>query len=666
MRRRFAAIFQLHEVVMAVHGKNWQTEAAGSSLERLVPRVERDYAHELTSRPEEWGGFKERLVGEWPRLFGYLHELYGWQYDFFYTLELVLDLLVRHWLSRPDALRALDDRRAADPQWYADERIVGIVLYVDLFSDNLMGLRENIPYFEKLGVTYLHLMPLFAVPHGENDGGYAVSDYRSIHPDVGTMEELAQLTDELRGHGISLVLDFVFNHTSDDHYWARQARAGDPDYMAFYHTFTDRAEVDRYQAHLRDIFPEIRKGSFIWNDEMQRWVWTSFNSYQWDLNYSNPAVLRAMAEEMLFLANQGVEVLRLDAVAFIWKRMGTDCENQPEAHTIIRAFNAMARICAPAVIFKSEAIVHPDEVIRYVHPDECQLSYNPLLMALLWESLATREVKLLVHSMKHRTRIHPACAWVNYLRCHDDIGWTFDDEDARQLGIDPHGHRRFLNQFYTGQHPGTFARGVPFQYNPETGDLRVSGTLSSLAGLEEALEKGDNQLIDLAVRRINMLRSIQVSIGGIPLLYAGDEHGMLNDYTFLSDPAKVNDSRWVHRARRKWRAHDDLTDSNTLEWKFFTEMSRLFHLRKEIPAFRSGGMEIIDSGNPHLFAYTRTNGGQKLLVVNNFSEFDQTMPAERLAAAGMQADAYDIYAGQSLPAGDLPLGGYRFAWLDIT
>ncbi len=651
---------------MASH--NWQTEAAKRSMQILLSRVVQHYATELSNVPAEaWDAFKKRLADHWERLFGYLHELYGWQYDFFLTLELVLDLMVRHWLERPETLRALDERRYADPQWYESEQMVGIVLYVDLFSKNLAGLRENIAYFEKLGVTYLHLMPLFAVPHGENDGGYAVSDYRAIHPEIGTMDELAQLTDELRERGISVVLDFVFNHTSDEHRWAQQAKAGDPDFRDYYHTFADRAEVDRYQENLRDIFPEARKGSFIWNDEMQRWVWTTFNSYQWDLNYSNPAVLRAMAEEMLFLANQGVEVLRLDAVAFIWKRMGTDCENQPEAHTIIRAFNAMARIAASAMVFKSEAIVHPDEVVRYVDPDECQLSYNPLLMALLWEALATREVKLLVHSMKHRTRIHPDCAWVNYLRCHDDIGWTFDDGDARQLGIDPAEHRRFLNRFYTGQHPGSFARGVPFQYNPETGDLRVSGTLSSLAGLEEALEKEDNELIDLAVRRINMLRSIQVSIGGIPLLYAGDEHGMLNDYTFLSEPSKVNDSRWVHRARKKWHVHDDLADGSTLEWKFFSEMAKLFHLRKQTPAFQSGGMEIVDSGNPHLFAYTRTNGGQRLLVVNNFSEFEQTMPGDRLKSAGLTEGARRIYFDEALPVGDdLVLDGYRFAWIDIT
>ncbi|HKL22126.1 MAG TPA: alpha-amylase family glycosyl hydrolase, partial [Tichowtungia sp.] len=308
--------------MLETQNKDWRVEAARRSLERLLPRLEAGYAGELSVRPAaEWKSFRKRLDSEWERLFGYLHELYGWQYDFFHTLEQVLDLMVRHWLERPKTLRKLDKQRLAAPLWYTSEEMSGIVLYVDLFSDNLAGLRENLPYLEKLGITYLHLMPLFAVPHGENDGGYAISDYRAIHPDIGTMEELALLADELRERGISLVLDFVFNHTSDEHYWARRAREGDTEYREYYHTFTDRAEVDRYQAHLRDIFPEARKGSFIWCREMKRWVWTTFNSYQWDLNYSNPAVLCAMAEEMLFLGYQGVEMVRLDAVAFIWKRM---------------------------------------------------------------------------------------------------------------------------------------------------------------------------------------------------------------------------------------------------------------------------------------------------------------------------------------------------------
>lgn len=646
---------------------DWRLAAAQKALTQILPGFEQSLQKKIVDTPLQWDRFKTRINQEWERLFIYLHELYGWQFDFYHTLEKTMEILIRYWFDRPPVLHRLDEKREADPLWYTSEKMIGIVLYVDLFSDNLAGLHDHIPYFEKLGVTYLHLMPLFSTPHGENDGGYAVSDYRSVNPDLGTMEELFRLAQALREHGISLVLDFVFNHTSDEHEWASKAKAGDPEYKEYFFTFTDRALVDRFQEHLRDIFPTIRKGSFTWNDQMQCWVWTTFNNYQWDLNYSNPSVFLAMAEEMLFLANEGVEVLRLDAVAFIWKRIGTSCENQSEAHTIIRAFNAMAGIVAPSLLFVSEAIVHPDEVIQYIHRDECQLSYNPLQMALIWEALATREVKLLAFSMKHRERLPDECTWVNYLRCHDDIGWTFDDEDARQMGIDPKGHRQFLNDFYTGQYPGSFARGVPFQYHPETGDLRISGTLSSLAGLEQALEKQDHILIELAVKRINMLRSILVSIGGIPLLYAGDEYGHLNDYTFLTDPAKVTDSRWVHRSKKRWHAADDLTRKDTLEWRFFHEMVKLCQLRKKLPCLKNGGMEVFDTGNPHIFGYSRANKGQKLLIINNFSEHDQVMSAVRLKDMGMRSDGYDVCTQKELPAGEnVILRGYEYIWINIA
>jgi amylosucrase len=629
--------------------------------------VEEKFADQLAGNPGDWQQFKTRLDDQWERLFAYLHSLYGWQYDFFYTLQRLLLTMVEYWLQRPRELRKLDAKRLAEPDWFLSEKVVGIVLYVDLFSDNLAKLKEHIPYFRKLGVNYLHLMPIFAVPKGESDGGYAVSDYRAINPDIGSMEELSDLAARLRDEGISLVLDFVFNHTSDDHAWARKAKEGDPEYLQYYFTYPDRELPDQFQKYLRDIFPTLRRGSFTRNEEMKRWVWTTFNSYQWDLNYTNPEVMRAMVEEMLYLANRGVEIFRLDAVPFIWKRLGTNCENQPEAHTIIRAFNAMARVVAPCVLFKSEAIVHPDEVVKYIHPDECQLSYNPLKMALLWEALATKEVKLLEHSMRRRSRIPAGCTWVNYLRCHDDIGWSFDDEDARRVGIDPAGHRRFLNEFYTGRYPGSFAKGVPFQFNPDTGDVRVSGTLSSLAGLEDAVEKQDDAMIELAVRRINMLWAVQMSIGGIPLLYAGDEFGQLNDYTYLTDTTKVSDSRWVHRAKRRWEARDDLTDQDTLEWRFFREMVKLFRLRKEIPAFRNGRMEVIGTGNPHLFGYFRMHEKQKILVVTNFSDRPQKMPAERLHPHGGRGEAVNLLNDEviSLEEG-LLLDEYRAVWLDIA
>ncbi len=351
------------------------------------------------------------------------------------------------WFERPADLRALDGSREAAPLWFQSHKMLGGVIYVDLFANDLEGVRAKIPYFQELGLTYLHLMPFFKMPAGESDGGYAVSDYRQVHPPLGTMEQLAALARDLRAAGISLVADLVFNHTSDEHPWAQAALTGEEDACELYFIFPDRAMPDRYERTLREIFPDEHPGAFSplppppnsqnfgEGPGVEGWVWTTFHKYQWDLNYANPATFNRMAGEMLFLANQGIEVIRLDAVAFIWKEMGTSCENLPQAHTLIRAFNAVARIAAPALLFKSEAIVHPDEVARYIDPAECQLSYNPLLMALLWNSLATRKVRLLSQSLAARFKVHPNTAWVNYVRCHDDIGWTFADEDAAILGV---------------------------------------------------------------------------------------------------------------------------------------------------------------------------------------------------------------------------------------
>jgi amylosucrase len=636
------------------------------SLGRLWPRLEARYG--ASADPQAWRAFEARLRREWERLFGLLLELYGGHYDFFYHLEEILGAAARSWLVRPGWLKELDARREADPAWFQSQQMVGGVCYVDLFAGTLAGLRERLPYFKTLGLTYLHLMPLFEAPAGDNDGGYAVSSYRRVSPQLGTLDELAGLAREFQEHGISLVLDFVFNHTADQHEWARRAQAGDPEYTQFYWIFPDRTVPDAYERTLREIFPTVRRGSFTWRQDMRAWVWTTFNSFQWDLNYANPAVFRAMAEELLFIANVGVEFLRLDAVAFIWKRLGTSCENQPEAHTLIRAFNAIARIAAPALLFKSEAIVHPDDVLSYISPQECQLSYNPLLMALLWEALATGEVKLLDHSMRTRFALPPGCAWVNYLRSHDDIGWTFDDSDARWEWIDPDGHRRFLNQFYIGRFAGSFASGVPFQENPDTGDARVSGTLASLAGLEQALQAGDPPQIDLAVRRILMLHSVVLSIGGIPLIYLGDEVGTLNDYAYTGDPAKAGDSRWVHRPRTDWAWRAQVQERpDSPHGLIFSRLARLIQLRKAQPAICNGAAEFVETGNPHLFGYVRAGGGQHLLVVANFSARPQGMDANLLRMYGLGYRFTDLIDGGPRAADQpLLLDAYQCVWLEAV
>ncbi|HYA99232.1 MAG TPA: alpha-amylase family glycosyl hydrolase [Ktedonobacteraceae bacterium] len=638
---------------------------ADLSLKRLWPRLENTFLDQVKAAPADWCVFERRLRQEWERLFGLLISLYGGQYDFFYHLEEIASAAARSWFERPAWLKQLDARREADPTWFQSQLMVGGVCYVDLFAGTLSGLREQLPYFKKLELTYLHLMPLFESPEGNSDGGYAVSSYRCVNPRLGTIEELAELAREFHEHGISLVLDFVFNHTSDEHKWARRAQAGDYEYERFYFLFPDRTMPDAYERTLREIFPTVRRGSFTWREDIHKWVWTTFNSFQWDLNYANPAVFRAMTEEMLSITNSGVEILRLDAVAFIWKQLGTNCENRPEAHRIIQAFNSITRIAAPAMLFKSEAIVHPDDVMSYISPRECQISYNPLLMTLLWESLATHEIKLLDQSMRHRFRLPQDTAWVNYLRSHDDIGWTFDDNDARWEWIDPVGHRSFLNQFYTGRFPGSFARGVSFQENPITGDARVSGTLASLAGLEQAIQIGDESQIELAVRRILLLHSIILSIGGIPLIYLGDEFGTLNEYSFASDMYKADDSRWVHRPKADWAWREKVEhDPKSPHGLIFAELMRLIALRKQQPAIYGNEAEFVETSNPHLFGYVRHHGGQRLFVVANFSEHPQEMVADLLRVYGPGFNFTDIISGQTLTADQpLRLDPYQYLWL---
>ncbi len=616
------------------------------NLLRLQQKLQARFASAAAKHPKQWQTFLARLREHFPPLLERLAHLYGARLDFFYHLEELGAILAEAWFARPAALKKLDAQREQNPQWFQSNQMLGAVCYVDLFAKNLDGIREKIPYLQELGVTYLHLMPLFQAPEPENDGGYAVSSYREISPSLGTMKQLRALAEELHQAGIVLVVDFVFNHTAHDHAWATRALADDPEYRDYYFIFPDRVMPDLYDKTLREIFPDVRRGSFTFLPAHNKWVWTTFNSFQWDLNYSNPAVFNSMAREMLFLANQGIDVLRLDAVAFIWKKLGTSCENLPEAHMLIQAFNLLARISAPGLLFKSEAIVHPDEVVKYISAEECQLSYNPLLMALLWNSLATRKTRLLNASMKYRFAIPRETAWVNYVRVHDDIGWTFDDEDARILGINGYDHRRFLNEFYSGKFPGSFARGLPFQFNPDTGDMRISGTAASLAGLEIALAENDAQEIEFAIRRILLIHGIITLIGGIPLVYLGDEIGTLNDYSYQDDPAKSYDSRWVHRPRFNWDDAKKRNDPATIQGRVYWGLQKLIALRKTHDIFSGGQMRVRETGSDHLFAFERVHADvsgfgdeihrkkpdTSILVIANFSEHAQPIHHERLRA----------------------------------
>lgn len=630
-----------------------------SVWKRLIPRLESRFASQVEE--VEWQGFIQRMGKYFERLFRCLYSLYGTQYDFFYHLESILSSATEMWISRPAELKALDALRETDPYWYQSHRMVGAMCYVDLFADDLQGLIDRIPYLTELGITYLHIMPIFKAPEGDNDGGYAVTSYRELNPELGTVEDLEKLAAELRRRGISLALDFVFNHTSDEHEWAQKALSGDEEYQEYYRMFPNREMPDAYEKSISTIFPDEIPGCFTYRNQIRKWVWTTFHNYQWDLNYENPVVFNRMMEEMLFLANLGVEVLRLDAVAFIWKQLGTGCQNLPEAHTIIQAFNAVTSMVAPAMVFKSEAIVHPDEVRKYVGEEECELSYNPQLMALLWESLATKDVRVLRHAMERRFEIPDGCSWVNYIRCHDDIGWGFANDDVQALGFDPDLHRRFLTKFYTGKYHRSYATGAPFQEDPETGDARVSGTCASLTGMEQAVAAKDKQAIDLAIRRILLLHGVMMTIGGIPLIYLGDELGTLNDYSYEKSTDKMADSRWLHRSRFDWKVAEKRRDTESIPGRIYQGLQRLVQLRQQNLALTRAKTEVVDTGSKYVFGYFSMHESYSVFVLANFSEKEQEIEARRLRQLGLRKSMVDMVSGKTIIAThELTMESYQF------
>ena len=459
--------------------------------------------------------------------------------------------------ERPAELRELDEERILRPDWLQQPEMIGYVAYADRFAGSLRGVAEHVDYLKGLGVTYLHVMPFLKPREGANDGGYAVQDYRQVRPDLGTMDDLEALAAALRENGISLEMDLVLNHVAKEHEWAEKAREGDPKYRDYFLLYPDRKMPDEFEKTLPEIFPDFAPGNFTWNDAANAWVWTTFNEYQWDLNWANPEVLYEFVELICWLANKGVDVFRLDAIAFIWKRLGTNCQNQPEVHDVTQVLRGCLRVAAPAVAFKAEAIVAPEDLMPYLgvrqhHGLVSDMAYHNELMVQLWNSIATGGAEMAQVALSEMPNKPTTATWATYVRCHDDIGWAISDHDAEMVGVTGFGHRAYLSDFYSGRYPGSFSRGLVFQENPATGDRRISGSCASLAGLEKAVEENDAEAIDLAVKRIALMYAVVCGYGGVPLLYMGDELGLFNDMSYLDDPAHAEDNRWAHRPFMDW------------------------------------------------------------------------------------------------------------------
>ena len=553
----------------------------------------------------------ETRIREWrPELESALRGLYG---D---DAERVADELVgaaRRANERRDAeLVELDRRRAAAPYWYQQPDRVGYMAYVDRFGGDLAGVRRRIPYLTELGVDTLHLLSLLQPRHGQNDGGYAIRDYRAPDARWGTVAELGRLIAELRHNDISLCVDFVLNHTSDDHEWARSAQDGSLYHRSLYRTFPDRTGPDTWEATLPEVFPTLSPGNFTWNAEMERWVWTTFREFQWDLDWSNPDVMLEIAELAFHLANLGVEILRLDAIAFTWKRLGTNSQNQPEAHLIAQALRAVMAMAAPACLLLAEAIVGPDDLVAYLgrhdrERRECELGYHNQLMVQCWSMLASQRADLARNALARLPDAPARATWFTYLRCHDDIGWAIDDADAQSVGLSGAGHREYLASFYRGEFWQTFARGLPFATNAATGDERTCGMTATLAGVAAALERSDTAALEQAVARILLAYGIVFGYGGIPIVYMGDELCQGDDTAYGDDPEHAADSRWTHRPAFDERLAADRHDPSTPSGRVWAGMRHLVETRKACQPLHDDHAIVrpFDPGYSSVFAWHR-------------------------------------------------------------
>jgi amylosucrase len=623
----------------------------------------------------EGEAFLARLELVYPNLAEPLRALYGQRTDVEALLADLVGVALAGAAARPSPLRVLDRRREVDQGWFQRTRMIGYACYVNRFAGTLAGVRDRLDYLAELGITYLHLMPLLAPREGPNDGGYAVADYGAVDPRLGTMADLEALAADLRERGIALCIDLPLNHTAREHRWARAAAAGDPAYRDFFLVFPDRTMPDAYERTLPEVFPHNAPGNFTFVPQLG-WVWTTFNDYQWDLDYANPAVFRAMLGVMLDLANHGADVLRLDAVPFLWKRIGTDGKNQPEVHLLLQAFRALTQLAAPGLLLKAEAIVERENVTRYLgaHEDrywpQCQLAYHNQLNIMLWSCLATRDVRLATRSLAHLRPAPAATSWVTYLRSHDDIGWAVSDADAASVGWDGFSHRRFLNDFFAGRHPGSFGRGLIYQKHAKTGDARVCGSAAALCGIEAALQACDRAELDAAVNRLEMLYSVVFSFGGIPVLWMGDELAQRNDRDWAQDPAHAEDNRWVHRPAMDWAAAARRHDRETCEGRVFAAIRRLVTARRSQPALQAGGeTKLLTLDNPHVLAYRRRHPTSRPLVgLANFSDSCQSVDAGLIEAAGL-GEPEHVHSTQGrldIDAERIHLPAWGFAWLVAT
>lgn len=600
--------------------------------------------------------YKERFDRHFEELRWLYMELYGNSSMF---AELC-DNMHRFYGERKNVLRTMDKKREAKPDWYKKNDMLGMMFYIDNFAGNMKGVQEKLDYIEKCNVNYVHLMPFLETPEGRSDGGYAVADFRKVQENLGTMQDLDRLTAACHKRGINVCMDFVMNHTSEDHEWAKRARRGEGEYMSRYFFFNNSYIPSLYERTVPQVFPTTAPGNFTWLPDAGHFVMTTFYPYQWDLNYKNPRVFNEMMYNFLYLANRGIDIIRIDAVPYIWKELNTQCRNLPQVHTIVRMMRIISEIVCPGILLLGEVVMEPEKVVPYfgtVEKPECHMLYNVTTMATTWHTVATRDVRLLKRQLDIVNALPKDYVFLNYLRCHDDIGWGLDYEFLKTEGIGERSHKQYLNDYFQGYAGESNSRGELYNADPITGDARFCGTTASMCGIEKAGFEQNEEAMEKAICLDVMLHAYMFMQSGIPVLYSGDEIGQVNDYTYKENPNKAADSRYIHRGAMNWEHVEKIEDENTVEGRMFRRLDQLEKIRKSEKVFvTEADTWTVETWDSSILCIGRYYDGEKIYGLFNFSETDRTawinetdgmyedlISGKVMKAAGVNVPAYGFY-----------------------
>lgn len=564
--------------------------------------------------------------------------------------------------ERNHELKAHDRIRESKPDWYKKNDLFGMMFYIDNFAKTLKGVESKLDYIEQCNVNYIHLMPFLETPKGRSDGGYAVSDFRKVQEPLGNMNDLEHLTTACHKKGIHVCMDFVMNHTSEDHEWAQKARQGDGEYMSRYFFFDNDTIPAMYETTVPQVFPTTAPGNFTWLDDINHYVMTSFYPYQWDLNYKNPRVFNEMIYNFLFLANKGIDIIRLDAVPYIWKELHTKCRNLPQVHTIVRLMRIISEIVCPSVLLLGEVVMEPEKVVPYfgtVEKPECHMLYNVTTMATTWHTVATKDVRLLKQQLDILHSLPKEYIFLNYLRCHDDIGWGLDYSFLKNEGIEEIPHKQYLNDYFRGCAGESTSRGELYNADPVTKDARFCGTTASMCGIEKARFERNDADMERAVQLDLMLHAYMFMQSGIPVLYSGDEIGQVNDYSYKEQPEKAGDSRYIHRGPMNWKLAENISDLSTVEGKLFHGLENLVQIRKSENVFVSNADTwTIETQDASILGIGRYFNGEKIIGLFNFSEFEKTVWVNETDGTYV-----DLISGETKTLIQIQIPAYGFYYL---